>query len=294
MSATGGTPGYQYALYYKKERDTDWTVAQDFNSNSTLKINPVKALDYNVCVKVKDANGVISKVYETFAVYDSLHAGLNIQSSDGNTKLVQQGHPLVLIPYGVGGTAPYMYSVFYKKPSDEKWIMIQDFDAENTGYSIPSDELGEYSVCVKVKDANKIIRKSYYTITVVESQESELKLNSNVYIKGMKLTPDSSAVKSYGDSEVSFNLGAEGGKGEYEFAVFYKAKNKGDDEWITLFDYGNNPVLKTKGSKLTKSQTQVENVLKVVVRDEDGNTDETTYNFIPYSRDEFELPFVSM
>ena len=50
-------------MFYKKKTDTKWTTKQYFTSNASVDIKPAKAVDYDVCIKVKDSTGTIEKKY---------------------------------------------------------------------------------------------------------------------------------------------------------------------------------------------------------------------------------------
>ena len=52
-----------YAFYYKKSTQKKWTVKQDFDTNNSVEIKPANTGDYQICVKIKDKNGWISKKY---------------------------------------------------------------------------------------------------------------------------------------------------------------------------------------------------------------------------------------
>ena len=67
-SATGGSEGYLYGVYYKKKSDTKWTTKQDFKTNTTVSVKPAKATTYDICVKVKDSTGTVTKKYFVVAV----------------------------------------------------------------------------------------------------------------------------------------------------------------------------------------------------------------------------------
>ena len=67
-SATGGSEGYLYGVYYKKKSDTKWTTKQDFKTNTTVSVKPAKATTYDICVKVKDSTGTVAKKYFVVAV----------------------------------------------------------------------------------------------------------------------------------------------------------------------------------------------------------------------------------
>ncbi len=61
--ATGGTGNYTYAVYYKKAAATKWITKQNFSSENKVYINPIVKTTYDVCVKVKDSSGKISKKF---------------------------------------------------------------------------------------------------------------------------------------------------------------------------------------------------------------------------------------
>lgn len=62
-SATGGKTPYLYGVYYKKTTSKNWTTAQSYKANATVPIKPAAAVQYDVCIKVKDATGKIEKLY---------------------------------------------------------------------------------------------------------------------------------------------------------------------------------------------------------------------------------------
>ncbi len=66
--ATGGTGGYTYGVYYKKQTATKWAAAQSYKANSTITVTPAAAVTYDICVKVKDSSGTIAKKYFTLTV----------------------------------------------------------------------------------------------------------------------------------------------------------------------------------------------------------------------------------
>ena len=62
-SAEGGAGNYRYAVYYKKASIDKWTEKQTYRANAVVTIKPAAAVPYDVCVKVKDADGTIAKQY---------------------------------------------------------------------------------------------------------------------------------------------------------------------------------------------------------------------------------------
>ena len=67
--ASGGLGAYTYAVYYKRADKTSWTCQQNYSTNSDITIKPAKATDYEICVKVKDSRGKVSKKYFNVTVY---------------------------------------------------------------------------------------------------------------------------------------------------------------------------------------------------------------------------------
>ncbi len=67
-SAKGGEGEYTYTVSYKKQTSDKWTSAQYFKANNTVTLKPAAAVDYDICVKVKDAAGTIVKQYLTVNV----------------------------------------------------------------------------------------------------------------------------------------------------------------------------------------------------------------------------------
>lgn len=67
-AATGGAGSYQFAVFYKKAASEKWTTAQSFSTNKTVRIKPASATTYDVCIKAKDANNKVAKIYTTVKV----------------------------------------------------------------------------------------------------------------------------------------------------------------------------------------------------------------------------------
>ena len=67
-SATGSSGFYKYAVYYKKSSADKWSTKQDYSPNSTVTLKPASRTTYNVCVKVQDDLGNISKKNFTITV----------------------------------------------------------------------------------------------------------------------------------------------------------------------------------------------------------------------------------
>ena len=68
--------------------------------------------------------------------------------------------------YGAAeNSSDYKYAVYYKLAAETDWQTAQNFSS-NTEVVISPTELGEYDVCVKVKDLMGTIAKRYFTVKV--------------------------------------------------------------------------------------------------------------------------------
>ncbi|MGN0469774.1 MAG: SH3 domain-containing protein [Acutalibacteraceae bacterium] len=67
-SATGGTSPYQYAFTVKHSTESNWTTIKAYNTTATKTWTPAKTGIYEVCAKVKDANGTEVKKFFTLTV----------------------------------------------------------------------------------------------------------------------------------------------------------------------------------------------------------------------------------
>lgn len=62
--AVGGANPYNVAVYYRNTNEKSWRIAQNYSSNTNIKLTLPKAGTYNVCIRIKDADGrLTSKDY---------------------------------------------------------------------------------------------------------------------------------------------------------------------------------------------------------------------------------------
>ena len=51
-----------YAVLYKKTSSDTWTTKQSYSTNKTVTFKPAAAVNYDICVKVRDnSNAVVQK-----------------------------------------------------------------------------------------------------------------------------------------------------------------------------------------------------------------------------------------
>ena len=66
ISANGDSDSSEYAIYYKKNFDTNWIRKQDYSTNSTVSVTPQTSEKYDIYVKAKDSLNNISEKYFKF------------------------------------------------------------------------------------------------------------------------------------------------------------------------------------------------------------------------------------
>ena len=137
---------FTYAVLYKKNSDTKWTVKQNYSENAVITIKPAKATDYRICVKTKDSTGKIVKKFFDLTVKDKLR-----NTSTVSADTVKYGSQFKINASATGGEGGYAYSVFYKKQNETEWTAEQGYTSDTIIYmTLP--EKGDYNICVKVKD----------------------------------------------------------------------------------------------------------------------------------------------
>ncbi len=159
-SAEGGTAPYTYAVYYKKSTSSNWTTKQSFKTNAVTSITPASAASYDVCVKVKDASGTVSKKYFTVNVAAELKTNATMSSDNADL-----GTAVKLRAAATGGTGNYTYAFCYKKTGSSSWKTVRSYSTTNY-VNIKPAEKGTYEVCIKAKDSSGTIAKTYFTLKV--------------------------------------------------------------------------------------------------------------------------------
>ena len=227
--ATGGYGGYKYAILYKKAADSEWTTKQDYSTNTKLTIKPAGTGTYNVCVKVKDADGDIVKTTLDIKVNKPLANTSTISATEINL-----GDTVTVNAKGTGGIGAYTYAVLYKKTSESKWTNKQDF-AANAKVSFKPTTATSYDVCVKVKDSKGTVEKKYFTVKVTAAA---LTNTSTISAESIKL-----------GETVTLNGSAKGGKSPYTYSFLYKKTS--ESKWTNKQDFAANATVSVKPSAAT-------------------------------------------
>ena len=239
--ATGSTGFYQYAAYYKKTTDEKWTTLQKYGANVNLTFTPAEVVDYDVCIKVKDNKGAESKKYFVLKANNNL-----VNNSVLSKTSIKLGESITATGSATGGTGSYQYQILYKRTSQTKWTVAQNYNA-NSVVSFKPTASTTYDVCVKVKDSSGTEVKKFFTVQVTNGLQNTSKVSS----QSIKL-----------GEIVTVTAAATGGTGKYTYAVYYKKDY--DKKWTTKQDYKTNNTVSVKPAK------QALYNICVKVKDSDG------------------------
>lgn len=159
-ASSGGATPASYAYFYKKDSEKVWHTIKNYSVSAKVTLKPQAAKKYNICIKVKDANGNVEKKYFNLTVNPKL-----TNDSTANTTTVAAGKSVSITCKASGGTAPYQYAVYYLKPNTTNYLKSSDYGT-STSRSVKLVTKGKNLIRVKVKDAQGIVVNKDFTITV--------------------------------------------------------------------------------------------------------------------------------
>ena len=157
-AAKGGLGNYQYSVYYKSESASQWTTVSSWTDKTEFTITPKSVTKYNICVKVKDKNGVTVKKYFDVNVTDSF-----VNTSVISAESMNLGDSINITASAEGGFGDYSYSVYYKSEGVSQWTTFSSW-TNKTEFTITPKSVAKYNLCVKVKDKNGAIAKKYFNL----------------------------------------------------------------------------------------------------------------------------------
>ena len=222
-SAEGGSGDYQYAVCVKKASTGTWTTSQAYSSNQTVSLRLASAEKHEICVKAKDSSGTVAKKYFTVTVQPKLK-----NTSVISATTVQVGGKVTVTSSAEGGTGDYQYAVFVKRSSKDTWSTSQAYSSNQT-VTVKMSYEEPYEICVKAKDSEGTVAKVYFTVTVQAKLKNTTVLSADSINRGEKVT---------------VNASAEGGTGDYQYAVFYK--KTASEKWSTAQAYSTNSTITIK------------------------------------------------
>ena len=144
------------------------------------------------------------------------------------------------------GDGDYTYAALYRKKTDTKWTVKQNYSTNDT-ITIKPAKATDYDVCVKVKDSTGKIVKKFF----------EVKVNAK-----LKNTSTISATTIKKGNTVTLNGSATGGMGGYTYAALYK--KKAETKWTTRQGYKDNSEI------IVRPYTNTDYDICIKVKDETG------------------------
>ena len=240
----------KYEVYYKQTQKTKWTRAQKYSTNAVVSFKPKAATDYQVCVRAKDSYGKVVKQNLTFTVKKA--PDLINRTGISYQKPLVPGKEIVLNCASVNAIGECRYAVYYKPVSSTKWTTAQKFST-NTVVRFTPKKVTDYTVSVKAKDERGQVKKLTYSFTV-----TTLPLTNTSY------APSYSPV----NKPLLIHCGAEGGKGDYKFAVYYKQASKSTYTTLQTYQYSEGAVFTPKTTNMYDVRVKVKDAAgKVVTKD---------------------------
>ena len=172
----------------------------------------------------------------------------NISRIDNDNIIV--GDSVTVNANAVFGDGDYTYAVLYKKKSDIKWTVKQNYSS-NDVISVKPAKATDYDICVKVKDSNGTIKKKFFEVKVNDKLKNTSTISAATIKKGETVTLKGSATggMSYYNS--------------YEYAVLYKKKS--ETKWTVRQGYS------YKNEIIVRPYTNTDYDICIKVKDSEGN-----------------------
>ena len=172
----------------------------------------------------------------------------NISRIDNDNIIV--GDSVTVNANAVFGEGDYTYAVLYKKKSDTKWTVKQNYSS-NDVISVKPAKATDYDICVKVKDSNGTIKKKFFEVKVNDKLKNTSTISAATIKKGETVTLKGSATggMSYYNS--------------YEYAVLYKKKS--ETKWTVRQGYS------YKNEIIVRPYTNTDYDICIKVKDSEGN-----------------------
>ena len=242
-ASTGGSGTKKYRVAYKRSASDTWTVAQDYSTNTSVKITPKHVDTYTIAVKVKDGTGTIKRTDLKLNVSKAVYAN----TSTINKTTVVVNNPVTVTCSSTGGSGTKKYRVAYKRLTSETWYTAQDYST-NTSVKITPKHIDTYTIRVKVKDSSGTIK----------TKDLKLKSVSNELANTSTISKSSIIL----GNSVTVTCSSTGGTGTKTYRVAYKRSST--DTWSVAQDYS-----KTTSVKITPKHSDTYTI-RVKVKDGDG------------------------
>ena len=110
-----------YSVLYKKASDDKWKTVLSYGENNQVSFKPAEAGAYDVCAKVKTADGKVYSKYFTVNVKSPKN------TSTISAEAITLGKSLTVNVSAEDIDGACTYSVLYKKESGDKWKTVLSY-----------------------------------------------------------------------------------------------------------------------------------------------------------------------
>lgn len=176
-----------------------------------------------------------------------------VNTSTLSSDTVILGSKIVVNASAEGGTAPYTYTVKYKKASSTAWTVKQDQKSNDTVFVLPGSAT-DYEIQVIVTDSNGRTAEKLLTCHVTPALTNQSTVSAQQIGIGKKVT---------------VNAKAAGGAGDYQYAVYYR--RSGASSWTTVQTYSENQTVAIKPGSVQDYD------ILVKVKDRNGSVAKKTF-----------------
>lgn len=118
------------------------------------------------------------------------------------------------------GSGDNLYYFYIRRKGATSWKALQVGKPENS-FTYAANSLGDYQVCMKVKDSSGKIIKKYTDLTVIQTANNLSRISTENAVTGETVTVNCKAIDIFS-----------------KFAVYYKESS--DSKWVTVQKYSRN------------------------------------------------------
>ena len=207
-NAQDGYPPYSYSVEYKRSTDLAWQTGVALTTDTELTFTPDEPGKYALRLTVKDSKHKAAYEYATLTVASDEALANNMTVSTTTPTI---GDDVTVTCAAKGGYGDYVYAVQYYDAAvegNDKWVPANPELVSTDTLTFTPKTFGQCKLRLTVKDSHRQAKYKYATFNV----QPQPLVN--------KMTVDRTNV-SLGQS-ITIACAAEGGTGDYVYAVQYK------------------------------------------------------------------------
>ncbi len=150
-----------YAFYFRP-KGLMWFTLSDYSEAQDYIWSPTAVGDYEVCIKIKFGRTIGAKYYDLRVTREL------VAKSYASTSFLQLGNTMELCAIHQGGFGNVSCGFFYKRSDEELWSTLSEYGPADYIKWRPT-QVGDYELCIKVKDQDGQMKEDYYSLTVSET-----------------------------------------------------------------------------------------------------------------------------